>query len=397
MQRHRYLIPVVMIALSSVTFSAHASGTHYAFNHKLCTIVGTSGNDNLQGTPGKDVICGLGGNDQVYDAGNGNDIIDGGAGNDDLHGRGGSDIIFGGSGNDTIDGGSGINTIYGQAGNDTIFGGGQPNTIYGDAGADTIFGGDGNDTLHGGDGNDTLHGTAGIDRLFGDAGNDTLFGGIGDDYLNGGTGKDRLYGIEGDSSSPNHERNICLPGDQWWVTGDTFSPNSDTLHNDCVDRTKPVIVSVQALDPTTVTDIANAPSITRFRIVFQDDYAGFYARDENPPRNTGGSFNGFRVRLQYRGQLTADTINGDCTSSDNIENSWNAGQPVTWNVLKTLNAVPTKVECTISMHWPQGSRADTYKFSRVLMNDRSGVGSDSPTFDYGNDSPKLTWPIITVR
>ena len=54
-----------------------------------CTIVGTSGNDELMGTTGHDVICGLGGRDRI-------------------DGLGGNDVILGGAGNDIIRGGAGL-------------------------------------------------------------------------------------------------------------------------------------------------------------------------------------------------------------------------------------------------------------------------------------------------
>jgi Ca2+-binding RTX toxin-like protein len=89
----------------------------------LCTIVGTSGNNNLNGTAGKDVICadagvdvikGNGGADLIYagsgndrvNAGRGGDKVFGGPGRDNLSGRGGQDILNGGLHRDTCDGGT---------------------------------------------------------------------------------------------------------------------------------------------------------------------------------------------------------------------------------------------------------------------------------------------------
>ncbi len=72
-----------------------------------CTIVGTSGDDNLDGTTGRDVICGLGGDDSIKGFG-GNDTLDGGAGKDVLRGGAGKDLLLakdGVRGNDTANGG----------------------------------------------------------------------------------------------------------------------------------------------------------------------------------------------------------------------------------------------------------------------------------------------------
>jgi Ca2+-binding RTX toxin-like protein len=55
------------------------------------SMVGTSGNDNMQGTSGNDSIFGLGGNDTIF-ANGGNDWVQGGAGNDAVSGGGGQDI-----------------------------------------------------------------------------------------------------------------------------------------------------------------------------------------------------------------------------------------------------------------------------------------------------------------
>jgi Ca2+-binding RTX toxin-like protein len=54
------------------------------------SIVGTSGNDNLNGTNGNDSIFGLAGNDTIF-ANGGNDWVQGGAGNDSISGGSGQD------------------------------------------------------------------------------------------------------------------------------------------------------------------------------------------------------------------------------------------------------------------------------------------------------------------
>ncbi|MET7518168.1 calcium-binding protein [Streptomyces sp. NPDC005480] len=102
-----------------------ATATSTVSNSRGCTIVGTSGADNLSGTSGNNVICGLGGNDTIS-------------------ANGGSDVVYGDYGNDNIDGGSGDDTLYGNAGNDTV---------YGNYGSDRIVTTDsvsGNDTANGG-------------------------------------------------------------------------------------------------------------------------------------------------------------------------------------------------------------------------------------------------------
>ncbi|MDT9686772.1 hypothetical protein Q5762_00080 [Streptomyces sp. P9(2023)] len=101
-----------------------------------CTVLGTSGANNLVGTSGNDVLCSLGGNDTVS-AGNGNDTVYGGSGNDSVSGGNGTDTLNGGSGNDTISADNGADALDGEAGNDTLVGGN---------GADTVNGGPGNDT-----------------------------------------------------------------------------------------------------------------------------------------------------------------------------------------------------------------------------------------------------------
>ncbi|HEY8766625.1 MAG TPA: hypothetical protein VIP09_05100, partial [Dehalococcoidia bacterium] len=72
---------------------------------RVCTQVGTDGNDMLTGGPQDDVLCGLGGADR----------IDGAAG---------ADLLIGGPGRDTLLGGSGADTFYARDGvQDTLVGG----------------------------------------------------------------------------------------------------------------------------------------------------------------------------------------------------------------------------------------------------------------------------------
>lgn len=80
-----------------------------------CTIVGTSGDDDLEGTLGPDVICGLAGNDTIRGLAN-DDVLVGGRGSDVLLGGAGNDVLLGGWGNDLFDGGAGYNTCLQGAG-----------------------------------------------------------------------------------------------------------------------------------------------------------------------------------------------------------------------------------------------------------------------------------------
>ncbi|WP_369173324.1 calcium-binding protein [Streptomyces sp. R28] len=99
-------------------------------NSRLCTRIGTSGNDTMTGTSGTDVICGLGGDDS----------INAGAGNDTVYGNFGNDRADGGLNNDTLNGGPGNDNLIGNSGNDSL------NTVDNVSGNDTANGGTGTDT-----------------------------------------------------------------------------------------------------------------------------------------------------------------------------------------------------------------------------------------------------------
>lgn len=224
------------------------------------TIVGTTGNDNIQvqvavGGPNAgqlqvDVngqqtffdplqvtsinISGLSGNDHITvdDAITVNTLIDGGAGNDDIKGGGGNDTIHGRTGNDTIDGSLGNDTVYGDQGNDSIHAGDGDDTVHGNQGNDSIWGGDGDDTIdgdqgndtidgevgddvcHGNNGNDNLHGGFGNDQVFGDNGKDSLWGDDNNDFLDGGNGTDDCHGGLGDDDLKGGNGTDNLDGDQ---------------------------------------------------------------------------------------------------------------------------------------------------------------------------------------
>lgn len=112
------------------------------------TLVGSTGNDNINAGNGNDTVWGLGGQDSI-NAGNGNDVIDANgkcppgvtpgdypnglpAGVYCEHGTIPSnfhDNINAGNGNDVIYGGGGHNAINVGSGNDTIYGGPLGDTI----------------------------------------------------------------------------------------------------------------------------------------------------------------------------------------------------------------------------------------------------------------------------
>jgi len=114
------------------------------------TVLGGSGNDELQGSSSADDISGNDGNDKLTGAG-GNDIIGGGNGNDTIIGNTGADVIKGGDGNDSITAGGGNDNIDAGAGNDTFV---EVGTDA--AGAYTLSNLTTNDTLVGGDGTDKI-------------------------------------------------------------------------------------------------------------------------------------------------------------------------------------------------------------------------------------------------
>jgi hypothetical protein len=148
------------------------------------TIVGTSGNDQINGMVGADVIHGL----------DGTDIIDGLSGNDVICGGTGNDVLSGGVGDDTVDGGDDDDTLKGGPGADKLFGLEGNNQLFGEDGEDILVGGPGNDKLNGGTHDDVLNGEDGDDTLHGDEGNDVLNSGLGDNSLDGGSGRDKCRG-----------------------------------------------------------------------------------------------------------------------------------------------------------------------------------------------------------
>lgn len=177
------------------------------------TIVGTTGNDDLQGTPLPDVVW-LGPGDDRFRGDSGNDIVCGGAGRDSISGDYGNDIILGesgadrlagGPGEDALSGGTGADAFAGGAGDDRINGGRDrdlvtyltslhPITVNGAAGT---VDGDGHDTYAL---VETVQGTADADTMVGGPGSDHFVGAAGADRISGGGGADILEAAGGTTS-----------------------------------------------------------------------------------------------------------------------------------------------------------------------------------------------------
>ena len=222
-----YLVIALLAGMLTLPGAAQAAGPPRASNGKVCTVIGTAGNDRVIGTRYPDVICGLGGND-VISGGAGNDFLDGGPGNDTLTGGPGADGQSGGTGIDVVsytdhtvpvtavvDG----RTASGARGeNDRIatdvenlVGGPANDVLTGGPGDNRMIGGPGHDRLTGGAGRDRLEGAAGNDTLNGGDGDDILVGGDGADIIDGGTGVDTCVITEGDISPMNACSDMAQP------------------------------------------------------------------------------------------------------------------------------------------------------------------------------------------
>ena len=127
----------------SIQLSAPSNAT-LTTNNASVTIIDddkpTPGNDTLIGQSGNDDIDSLSGNDSVSGS-DGNDTLTGGDGNDSLQGENGNDQLLGGDGNDTLTDSNGNNTLSGGMGDDrfVIDGSGNGSTMIEDIG--------GNDTV----------------------------------------------------------------------------------------------------------------------------------------------------------------------------------------------------------------------------------------------------------
>lgn len=127
--------------------------------------------------------------------GSGDDNLQGGNANDTLEGDEGSDFLSGGGGNDTLTGASDADRIFGGAGNDSIEGRGSADVINAGPGNDVVSGGAGGDQVVAGTGNDFVEGGAGRDSI--NAVDDVS----GNDYVQGGTEVDTCTADLGDNVS----------------------------------------------------------------------------------------------------------------------------------------------------------------------------------------------------
>ena len=189
------------ISLEAGSFSSVDGLTNniaIAYDTKIETAIGGSGNDTVHANDLSDVLMG----------GAGQDSLIGGAGNDHIYGNMATSVAGTTDGADYIDVGAGMNYANGNAGNDTIVAADGPDRLFGGQGddhittgngADSINGnlgndvitvGNGKDTVHGGQGDDVIHVGSGNDLILGDLGNDTIFAGSGHDVITGGDGAD---------------------------------------------------------------------------------------------------------------------------------------------------------------------------------------------------------------
>jgi len=180
-----------------------------AFDTRIETAIGGSGQDKIQGNALSDVLMGGGGSDSLI----------GGAGNDHIYGNmassvagtidggdfidvgGGTNYANGNAGNDTIVAGDGNNRLFGGQGDDLITAGNGADSVNGNLGNDAITVGNGNDTVRGGQGDDIIRVGSGADLLMGDLGNDQLFAGAGHDIMTGGSGGDLFLFLAGTAST----------------------------------------------------------------------------------------------------------------------------------------------------------------------------------------------------
>jgi Ca2+-binding RTX toxin-like protein len=191
----------VVFAASVAVLSPLAHAAKPKCFGRTATIVGTSGDDELDGTNGRDVIVAKRGNDTI-DARGGRDFI--------CSGRGGFDVVFAGNGNDRIDAQRGFDVIFPGAGNDLADGGagfgafvtyeGSSTPIRADLRSGLVTG-QGRDTLRnvfgvgGSESGDVLEGTNGFDGLQGLGGDDVIRARGGEfDFINAGAGNDTVSG-----------------------------------------------------------------------------------------------------------------------------------------------------------------------------------------------------------
>ncbi len=174
----RRLVVLARVLLGAFTLLALLATVALAANlNGDGTLVGTSGNDNINAGNSNDTIYGLGGSDSI-NAGNGNDLVDaGGACPKGLasgvypHGLPNGEYCEDGPvspcGSDNINVGNGNDTVWGNCGTNSINVGGGKDTVYG-YGKGTINIGDGSDTVY-------LYDTSGAYSLSTGNGTDTVY------------------------------------------------------------------------------------------------------------------------------------------------------------------------------------------------------------------------------
>jgi Ca2+-binding RTX toxin-like protein len=145
---------------------------------KPMTILGGSGNDNLNGEGGKSFINGEDGDDLISGSHSNDDTINGGDGEDFILAGNGDNVISGGADNDHITCGTGNDFVSGGAGNDIVDGGGGRDTLQGDNGLDFLSVSEGNGGAGG-----IVQGGRGDDIITGNL-TSTLIGGDGFDTFN---------------------------------------------------------------------------------------------------------------------------------------------------------------------------------------------------------------------
>ena len=125
-----YLIPGAVSPLDADT-NARVNqaqvdlGAYEQGSRKGCTIIGTTGPDEIDGTPGRDTICGDGGDDTLRARGS-SDLVLGGDGEDTLWGDAGADVLSGGADADDLQGRDGVK------GNDKLNGQGSDDNCLAD-------------------------------------------------------------------------------------------------------------------------------------------------------------------------------------------------------------------------------------------------------------------------
>lgn len=210
-------LPLAGTATAAQADPAQEQPERTCFGHAV-TMLGSSGDDELQGEVGQVDVIWLGRGDDIVrsigedgpreDVG---DLVCGGPGRDDVGGTAGDDRIAGGRGRDDVDGWRGADVLRGKAGNDRIVDDSiasqdvEDDVLGGGRGADVLVGGWGNDRLYGFTGGDTLLDLEcdGPTRLFGGSGDDTIesylssFDGANCGDWTGSNDPDRVFGGHG--------------------------------------------------------------------------------------------------------------------------------------------------------------------------------------------------------